>query len=144
MTDVEGPTLYARMGGEATFAHIAKVFYQGVATDPVLKPMYPEADLAPAEERLRLFLGQYWGGPSTYSATRSHPRLRMRHAPYAVTPAARDRWLTHMLSGVDSVQLEPELDAMLRDYLERAAHSMVNTLDQSPTTMGSGGHLPPA
>ncbi|MGA4668971.1 globin [Propionibacteriaceae bacterium Y1923] len=120
-------TLYEQMGGADTFATIARVFYEGVATDPLLKPMYPEEDLGPAEERFRLFLSQYWGGPTTYSETRGHPRLRMRHAPFRVTPEARDRWLTHVMAGVDQADLPPELDALLRDYLERAAHAMVNT-----------------
>ena len=136
------PSLYERMGGRATFARIAQVFYEGVATDPVLRPMYPEQDLGPAEERFRLFLQQYWGGPTTYSENRGHPRLRMRHAPFAVTAQARDHWLAHVMAGVDAVALEPELDAMLRDYLERAAHSMVNTADDSSPAMGSGRNLP--
>lgn len=126
MSDTE-PTLYDRMGGHDTFAQISKTFYEGVATDPVLRPMYPEQDLGPAQERFSMFLQQYWGGPTTYSETRGHPRLRLRHAPFPVTEDARDRWLTHVLAGVDAVGLEPELDALLRDYLERAAHSLVNT-----------------
>lgn len=141
MTQPTEPSLYERMGGHDTFARIAQVFYQGVATDPVLKPMYPEQDLTAAEERFRLFLQQYWGGPSTYSENRGHPRLRMRHAPFPVTAQARDHWLRHVLAGVDAVALEPELDALLRDYLYRAAHSLVNTDDRGPA-MGSGGNLP--
>lgn len=130
MTD---PTPYEQMGGHQTFATIAHVFYQGVATDPLLKPMYPEEDLGPAEDRLRMFLEQYWGGPKTYSESRGHPRLRMRHMPFPVTPQARDRWLAHMMAGVDAAELSPEWDAALRDYLERAAHSLVNTMDDPST-----------
>ena len=145
MQPADEPTLYERMGGRDTFARIVHVFYQGVASDPVLKPMYPEEDLGPAEQRLLMFLEQYWGGPTTYSETRGHPRQRMRHMPFAVTAEARDRWLQHMLAGVDSVQLEPELDALLRDYLGRAAHSLVNQFDEPGSTarpLGSGGNLP--
>ena len=141
MSEPTEPSLYERMGGHDTFAQIARVFYQGVAADPVLKPMYPEQDLGPAEERFRLFLQQYWGGPTTYSENRGHPRLRLRHAPFAVTAQARDHWLRHVLAGVDSVALEPDLDALLRDYLHRAAHSLVNTDDDGPA-MGSGRNLP--
>ena len=101
-----------------------------MATDEVLRPMYPEEDLGPAAERLRMFLEQYWGGPGTYSATRGHPRLRMRHAPFPVGPVARDRWLVHMRAAVDSLGLAPIHQATLWDYLERAAHSMVNTFEE--------------
>lgn len=135
MPENDQPSLYERMGGAETFATITRVFYEGVATDPLLKPMYPEEDLGPAEERLRWFLAQYWGGPSTFSENRGHPRLRMRHMPFQVTPEARDRWLHHMMRGVDAAGLEPELDALMRDYLQRAAHSLVNT--EPPVPFGA-------
>lgn len=122
-------TLYAAIGGHETFVRLVEEFYRGVATDPVLVDMYPEEDLGPATERLTLFLEQYWGGPGTYSETRGHPRLRMRHAPYKVNPDARDRWLLHMRAAVDSLGLAPLHHAQLWDYLERAAHSMINTFD---------------
>ena len=118
---------YEAVGGHETFARLVDVFYDGVATDELLRPMYPEEDLGPAKERLLLFLGQYWGGPKTYGETRGHPRLRMRHQPFRVTPAARDRWLAHMRDAVDSLELSPLHKATLWDYLERAAHSMVNS-----------------
>ncbi|GAA4192366.1 globin [Gryllotalpicola kribbensis] len=124
-----GGSFYDQVGGSATFAKLAHAFYQGVARDEVLKPMYPEADLGPAEERLRLFLEQYWGGPTTYSQQRGHPRLRMRHAPFKVNPDARDRWLAHMRAAVDALELPPLQDATLWAYLERAAHAMVNTFE---------------
>lgn len=129
MSVVDSPTFYDAVGGSATFARLVERFYAGVADDPVLRPMYPEADLGPAAERLRLFLEQYWGGPTTYSDTRGHPRLRLRHAPYPVGPQARERWLAHMRDAVDGLGLAPLQQATLWDYLERAAHAMVNTAD---------------
>ena len=120
-------TPFDHMGGEAFFTTLVHRFYAGVATDPVLRPMYPEGDLGPAERRFRLFLTQYWGGPTTYSDERGHPRLRMRHAPFPVNTDARDRWLTHMRAAVDQLHVAPILEATLWDYLERAAHSMLNT-----------------
>jgi hemoglobin len=124
-----GGSFYEQVGGSATFAKLVHAFYRGVAGDPVLKPMYPEEDLGPAEERLRMFLEQYWGGPGTYSEQRGHPRLRMRHAPFKVNPEARDRWLAHMRAAVDELRLPPLQDATLWAYLERAAHAMVNTFE---------------
>ena len=120
---------YQQFGGEETFAKLAKLFYQGVAQDPLLKPMYPEEDLAPAERRLKLFLEQYWGGPDTYQQERGHPRLRMRHYEFKINPAARDAWLGHMRAAVDQLELSPLDDAELWDYLERAAHAMLNTFE---------------
>ncbi len=122
-------TFYERVGGGESFRVLIERFYAGVAEDPPLRALYPEEDLGPAAERLRLFLEQYWGGPHTYSQTRGHPRLRIRHAPYAVTPTQRDRWLHHMLAAVDSLELDEADDAELREYLVRAAQFMVNALD---------------
>lgn len=119
-------SFYDRVGGHDTFVRLVEEFYRGVAADPVLRAMYPEDDLGPAADRLRGFLEQYWGGPTTYSATRGHPRLRMRHAPYHVDPDARDRWLACMRTAVDALGLAPLPRAELWDYLERAAHSLVN------------------
>lgn len=132
-------TFYDEVGGHETFAKIAAVFYREVAEDPVLKPMYPEADLAPAEERLALFLGQYWGGPTTYGERRGHPRLRMRHMPFHIDPDARDRWLRHMRTAVDEAELSPLHESTLWDYLERAAYAMVNTFEPSGIGPASGG-----
>lgn len=128
MTD-QGPeaSYYDEIGGRATIARIVHVFYEGVATDPVLRPMYPEADLGPAEERFTLFLEQYWGGPTTYSEQRGHPRLRMRHAPFEVTEEARDRWLGHFRAGLDAAGLTPDQDARFWTYAQHAAQFMVNT-----------------
>lgn len=122
-------TFYERIGGQQTFRVLVERFYAGVSEDAPLREMYPEQDLGPAAERLQLFLEQYWGGPHTYSETRGHPRLRIRHAPYAITPTQRDRWLRHMLAAVDSLELPEADDAELREYLIRAAQFMVNTLD---------------
>lgn len=129
----DAPTsLFDRVGGSETFRALVHGFYQGVAGDPLLRPMYPEEDLGPAEDRLRLFLEQYWGGPHTYSEQRGHPRLRMRHAPYAVSPRARDHWLAHMRASVEALGLAPADATELWAYLEMAAHSMVNVLEDPP------------
>ncbi|WP_432561371.1 globin [Kineococcus sp. SYSU DK003] len=122
-------TFFDEVGGHETFVRLVDVFYDGVAQDPVLRPMYPEAELGPARQRLLMFLEQYWGGPSTYSEQRGHPRLRMRHAPFKVNPDARDRWLAHMRVAVESLQLAPAQEGVLWDYLDRAAHSMLNTFE---------------
>ncbi|MFN8194558.1 MAG: globin [Nocardioidaceae bacterium] len=121
-------TFFDEIGGMDTIRTVVHRFYQGVAADDLLRGMYPEEDLGPAEERLTLFLAQYWGGPTTYSDERGHPRLRMRHAPFAVTPEARDRWLLHFREGLDAAALTPEQDARFWDYALMAAQSMVNQL----------------
>ena len=126
----EPMSFYDEIGGHDTFVRLVDTFYREVAADEALRPMYPEADLAPAAERLTLFLEQYWGGPGTYSAQRGHPRLRMRHAPFRVNPDARERWLRHMRDAVDSLELSPMHEEVLWDYLDRAAHAMVNTFDR--------------
>lgn len=123
----EETSFYEEIGGFETFRRIVARFYEGVAADEVLRPMYPEEDLGPAEERFLHFLVQYWGGPTTYSAQRGHPRLRMRHAPFAVDLDARDRWLTHFRAALDSVGLTPEQDARFWEYVTHAANFMVNT-----------------
>ncbi|RBY93543.1 globin [Blastococcus sp. TF02-8] len=119
-------SFYDEVGGEPTFRTLVQRFYAGVRTDPVLQPMYPQDDWEGAETRLRGFLEQYWGGPTTYSEQRGHPRLRMRHAPFAIGPVERDAWLSHMRDAVDSLELPPEQDATLWGYLEMAARSMQN------------------
>ncbi|HEY0507387.1 MAG TPA: globin [Blastococcus sp.] len=119
-------TFYDEVGGASTFVRLVSHFYAGVRTDPVLVPLYPPDDWEGAEVRLRGFLEQYWGGPTTYSRERGHPRLRMRHAPFAIGPAERDAWLTHMRAAVDSLGLSAEQDATLWRYLASAADSMQN------------------
>ena len=126
MSDSSEMSFYQAVGGEETFRRLVHAFYQGVADDPVLRPVYPSKDLGPAEEHLRLFLMQYWGGPGTYSELRGHPRLRMRHARFAIGEAERDAWLRHMRAALDGLGLDEALDAQLWDYLVMAAHSLVN------------------
>jgi hemoglobin len=121
-------TFYEAVGGEETFRRLVHRFYEGVAADPLLRPLYPDEDLGPAEERLRLFLIQYWGGPRTYGERRGHPRLRMRHAPFPIGVPERDAWLRHMRVAVDELELPEQLDKMLWDYLVMAAKSMINQM----------------
>ena len=127
-------TLYDAMGGHAFFDRLVHRFYEGVRSDPVLLPLYPPDELDAAEDRLRMFLEQYWGGPKTYQEQRGHPRLRMRHAPFAVSPKARDHWLMNMREALDDARQEgplaPELEQQLWAYFEHAANFMVNTFDE--------------
>ena len=118
-------TFYDEIGGEETIRTIVHRFYAGVAEDEVLRPLYPEEDLGPAEERFRLFLVQYWGGPTTYSDTRGHPRLRMRHLPFSIGTVERDAWLRHMRAAVDAAIPKAAREPML-DYFERAATFLMN------------------
>src|SRR5271170_4479608 len=124
-------SFYQAVGGEETFTRLVHRFYQGVAEDSVLRPVYPAKDLGPAEEHLRLFLMQYWGGPQTYGDLRGHPRLRMRHAPFRIGATERDAWLHHMRAALDELALAESLDAELWDYLVMAAHSLVNEVPAS-------------
>jgi hemoglobin len=126
-------TFYDLVGGEETFRRLVARFYAGVATDPVLRPLYPDPDLGAAEERLRLFLTQYWGGPRTYSERRGHPRLRMRHAGFAIGESERLAWLGHMRAALDSLGLPPDQADTLWSYLEMAAFSLQNR-GEEPTT----------
>ena len=130
-THAENQTFFDAVGGHDTFVAIVRAFYQGVESDSVLRPMYPEDDLEGAIHRLTMFLEQYWGGPTTYSDTRGHPRLRMRHQAFHVNPEARDHWIDHMRHAVAQQNLAPLHAVTLMDYLERAAYSMVNTFDES-------------
>ena len=129
---IAGMSVHDQVGGTAFFERLVDRFYEGVADDPVLLPLYPDApDLAPARHRLTLFLVQYWGGPATYSEERGHPRLRMRHAPFTIRTLERDRWLVHMRAALDTVAAD--LDAGLRSqfdaYFTMAAEAMRNTPD---------------
>jgi hemoglobin len=123
-------SFYDEVGGAETFRSIVSTFYQLVRDDEILRPLYPEDDLDGAEERLRMFLEQYWGGPRTYSDQRGHPRLRMRHAPFRIGPIERDAWLRcmHIAVGeINSQTLDDTHREVLLNYLETAAQSMVNS-----------------
>lgn len=112
--------------GSAGFEKLVAGFYRRVATDDVLRPMYPEDDLEPARRRLQLFLEQFFGGPTTYSQERGHPRLRMRHAPFKIDQAARNRWVELMSAALDEVGLDPEVAAVMQDYFENGASFLIN------------------
>jgi len=122
-----GPSFYEAVGGHETFEALVSGFYARVSVDPVLAPIYPDHDWAAAARRLMLFLEQYWGGPTTYSDERGHPRLRQRHAGFRIDPVARDAWLAAMRSALDDVGLAPEADAELWTYLQTAATMLLNT-----------------
>ena len=123
------PSFYERVGGQKTFNELVSHFYALVAVNPVLRPMYPDSDLKAAAQRLEMFLIQYWGGPTTYSEQRGHPRLRMRHAPFHIATKERDEWLNCMRQAVDGLEINAELKTELWNYLEMAANSMVNQPD---------------
>ncbi len=127
MPDPQSPpsTLYDRVGGEPFFSALVERFYQGVEQDPVLRPLYPE-NLGPPKRHLALFLVQYWGGPTTYNEQRGHPRLRMRHFPFAIGQAEREAWLRHMRAAVDASGASPEDKEALLAYFEMAATHLVN------------------
>jgi hemoglobin len=122
-------TIYELAGGEQTFRLMVDRFYAGVAEDPLLRAVYPEEDLSGATERLTLFLIQYWGGPTTYSDRRGHPRLRLRHQPFAIGQAERDAWLRHMTAAVESLELAQEIRRALLDYFATASTAMINQRD---------------
>ena len=124
-------SVYELVGGERTFRLLVEQFYARVAEDDVLRAVYPEEDLSGATERLTLFLIQYWGGPSTYNELRGHPRLRMRHQPFAIGQKERDAWLTNMTAAVDSLDLAPAVRKALLDYFETASTAMINQLAPS-------------
>ena len=122
-------TFYDAVGGEETFRTIVSEFYKQVKDDDILGPMYPADDLAGAEDRLRWFLAQYWGGPETFNEKRGHPRLRMRHAQFHIDEAARDRWLALMANAMETVDektLPAEHRAAMWDHMERVAQMLVN------------------
>jgi hemoglobin len=119
-------SMYQRVGGTAWFVALVERFYEAVADDPVLRPLYPDEDLAAAREHLAGFLVQYWGGPMTYSEQRGHPRLRMRHVPFAIGPVERDAWYGHMAAAVTAGGLSPDDQAAFLTYFAMAADSLVN------------------
>ncbi len=126
-TGIVTGNVYEAAGGSETFVTLVERFYARVTEDQLLMRLYSEADLANAAERLTLFLIQYWGGPTTYNERRGHPRLRMRHQPFAIGQAERDAWLGHMIAAVDSLTLTPAVRKALLDYFETASTAMINT-----------------
>jgi hemoglobin len=119
-------TLYEQAGGEPFFEALVARFYEGVASDDLLAPMYPAQDMDGARRRLTLFMVQYWGGPTTYSSERGHPRLRARHFPFSIGIPERDRWLLHMRTAIDASDGSPEVKARLHEYITMAADAMRN------------------
>ncbi|MEO8744539.1 MAG: globin [Candidatus Dormiibacterota bacterium] len=120
-------SVYELAGGEPAFRLLVERFYARVAQDDMLRAVYPDEDLAGATERLTMFLVQYWGGPKTYSERRGHPRLRMRHQPFAIGRRERDAWLDHMTAAVESMDFPPAVRKALDDYFETASTAMINT-----------------
>jgi hemoglobin len=117
------------VGGEGFFVDLVEAFYRRVASDVLLRPLYPD-DLTESTQHMVLFLQQYWGGPGTYSEQRGHPRLRQRHAPFVIGEAERDAWLGHMLAALDEIVTQrgvpSELEAQMVQYFAGAADFLVN------------------
>jgi hemoglobin len=120
-----GVTVFEAVGGESFFFRLAERFYAGVEQDPLIRPLYPP-DLTDAKRHLALFLVQFFGGPTTYSEERGHPRLRMRHFPFAIGRAERDAWVKHMTAAVEAEALPEMLQAVLLRYFEDAATFLIN------------------
>jgi len=129
----DAPTFFDAVGGHETFEALVSGFYARVAHDPVLAPIYEGREYAEAAERLQLFLEQYWGGPRTYSQQRGHPRLRARHAEFHIDRKAHDAWLRNMRAALDDLDLAPEADRLLWDYLVTAADMLINA-EERPTS----------
>ena len=129
MAQRETTNYYELFGGEVFFADLVSQFYARVATNEILRPMYPERDMAGAAKRLEMFLAQYWGGPTTYQEERGHPRLRMRHAGFKIGPAAKDAWLQCMRAAVDGMDMQPDAKEKLWRYLESAAEHLLNSFE---------------
>ena len=122
-------SFYEEVGGEKFFADLVSQFYAHVATDPILRPMYPESDMKGAAQRLKMFLAQYWGGPTSYQEARGHPRLRMRHAEFHINHLAHDAWLNAMRQAVAGMDMDAALQTQLWSYIEMAADAMINQPD---------------
>lgn len=137
-------TIYAEVGAEA-FETLTTVFYQGVAEDPLLRRLYPDADLEPARRRLKMFLVQFFGGPTTYSEERGHPRLRIRHVPFSIGQAERDAWMRHMSAGLDRLDLASDTREAMQRYFEDAATFLINRREGEPERIPLRGvPTPPA
>lgn len=126
LNDEQSLTIYELVGGEETFRRLVDIFYDRLAADPVVGSMFPE-DLTEAKRWQYLFLVQFFGGPAGYADERGHPRLRMRHAPFAINQAARDAWLGHMLAAMDEIGIDEPMRTMMRSYFIRASEHMMNT-----------------
>ena len=125
-------SLFEEVGGSQFFDRLVDRFYEGVATDDVLLPLYPDqSDLSGAKERLTLFLQQYWGGPTTYSDERGHPRLRQRHFPFVIGELERDRWMVHMMAAVDELSPNETVRQQLTEYMTMASTAMINSPSQT-------------
>ena len=125
-------SLFEEVGGSQFFDRLVDRFYEGVATDDVLLPLYPEqSDLTGAKQRLTLFLQQYWGGPTTYSDERGHPRLRQRHFPFVIGELERDRWMVHMMAAVDELSPNETVRQQLTEYMTMASTAMINSPSQT-------------
>jgi len=129
---IDDQDVYALIGEEG-FGRLVAAFYRRVPGDDILGPMYPPADLQGAAQRLRDFLIFRFGGPARYIEQRGHPRLRMRHAPFAIGQASRDRWMQLMTAALDEAKLPSEADAVLRDFLGATATFMINRRDPPAT-----------
>lgn len=131
MTDHDQPLhpteVFDRVGGLATFRRLVDTFYAKVADDELLRPMYPD-DLEPGKRNLARFLAQYWGGGDIYSRERGHPRLRMRHAGFPITPEAAMRWAELMSASIRELEFPPEVESLLLAYVAQATPTMINTL----------------
>jgi len=123
---MDAETVYDAVGGAPWFEALVTRFYQAVETDVLLRPLYPD-DLTASTDHMAKFLMQYWGGPTTYSDERGHPRLRMRHAPFVITAAERNAWVEHMNAAVRAGELTPEIEQQMIDYFAMAATHMINT-----------------
>jgi hemoglobin len=129
MAERDTTNYYELFGGEVFFADLVSQFYARVATNEILRPMYPESDMAGAAHRLQIFLAQYWGGPTTYQEERGHPRLRMRHAGFKIGPAAKEAWLTCMREAVVGMEMQIDAQEKLWRYLEGAAEHLLNSFE---------------
>ena len=122
-------TFYEKVGGQKIFSQLISHLYALVAVDPILRPMYPDSDLKAAALRLQMFLEQYWGGPTTYSEQRGHPRLRMRHAPFHISRVEHDAWINCMQQAVADLKIDQDLKDQLWSYLTQAAAAMINAAE---------------
>ncbi len=118
-------SIYDMIGGADTLWQLVDLFYTKVEADAELRAIFPE-DLEPGKQWQYLFLVQYWGGPTEYAAERGHPRLRMRHAPFPISPALKDRWVMHMHAAIDEVGIQEPARSVMREYFRRGADVMVN------------------